>query len=100
MRRVDPVTSVQHADPQRHWIPDIASRFRNDEQNQNILDASANLSGVTAARLQAPFSSSPRRRGSSDFRAMWTPDALSVANAAHLLASSAWAPASAAPSRR
>jgi hypothetical protein len=26
----------QSAEKQRHWIPDIASRFRNDKQNQRF----------------------------------------------------------------
>ncbi len=33
----NPVTFSQLVEMQRHWIPDIASRFRDDEQNQSFL---------------------------------------------------------------
>ncbi|TXH24855.1 MAG: hypothetical protein E6Q99_06455 [Elusimicrobia bacterium] len=36
-RRVNPVTFLQPVEGQRHWIPDIALRFRDDEQNQSFL---------------------------------------------------------------
>jgi hypothetical protein len=32
----NPVTLSQPVEVQRHWIPGIASRFRDDEQNQSI----------------------------------------------------------------
>ena len=32
----NPVTFSQLVEMQRHWIPDIASRFRDDEQNQSF----------------------------------------------------------------
>ena len=35
-RQVNPVTFSQLVEMQRHWIPDIASRFRDDEQNQSF----------------------------------------------------------------
>ena len=32
----NPVPFGYRADPQRRWVPDIATRFRDDEQNQSI----------------------------------------------------------------
>ena len=32
----EPVTFVQRTEMQRHRVPDIASRFRDDEQNQSF----------------------------------------------------------------
>jgi type III pantothenate kinase len=52
----DPVTSPQDTEMQRRWVPDIASRFRDDEQNQRFPGKNTNaehvwLHGGWAARL-------------------------------------------------
>jgi len=37
---LDPVTFAQRTEVQRRWVPDIASRFRDDEQNQSFPESS------------------------------------------------------------
>jgi hypothetical protein len=43
----DPVTFAQRTEVQSHWVPDIASRFRNDEQKPEPDQHGSTQSGVT-----------------------------------------------------
>jgi hypothetical protein len=55
----NPVTAAYRVGLQRHWIPDIASRFRDDEQNQCFPNLWIRKGNVRNAVLLAWFGDAP-----------------------------------------